>query len=72
MPEATVNENNGPLGLDHQVRFARQPVTDAISQSEMPKGFSELDLGARIPASNTRHAIASLAGCEHVWHRRKP
>jgi hypothetical protein len=73
MPKAPVNENNGPVSRQHNIRAARE-LTDmqAISISEPMQQRTDNPFRTRIFSRNAGHHPASLLGCKSVHEQRIP
>lgn len=69
VPEASVDEDYLPASRKNEVGCSRQiaPV-QAVPVAQGMQHASDNQLRLGVLASDTRHAVASLLGCQHICH----
>lgn len=69
MPEATVDENNRLVFLQHNVRRSGQfTVVDTIAQTSGEEILPHNQFRLSILSLDSRHATAALLRCHHICH----
>lgn len=64
-----MNEKDGAVFGENNVRTAWQvPAVQPVTETQREEPAAHEVLRLRILSANLRHAVASLAGCQHVGH----
>lgn len=71
MPEATVDEDNGPVLWEHQVRTPRKAaILQPVAQATCMQSATHHHFGFGIPAADTAHIALTLLRSVDVRHHR--
>lgn len=70
MPERAIDEhgNLGSAECDVWRSWEVSPVAAPSAEPDSPQCLAECEFGCRVSVSDTRHDLAALLSCEHVWH----